>query len=289
MAKYVNQLKPNDILEKYETARENYRSYYNGLSKDDQEKLNKYSIDRNSYIPEYGLGVDMALTFASADKIKSVVNSQVVDTYIKQDGGLLRKAYSEGGNQFDEKFKNNFDYSTKNMDIIEMSNFYKEVNKDLTDLTYRNPNLDQLSEGEKEKIQQDYKKNIGDLQELYAGLIFERTNQIPEKFETKEQLDEFLAYKEKFLVSVCGDFFVDYPYFTTNYVDINNVEIEFYRKKIAGMYALENAKERYYNLSKVKQVLEKMNYKEIEKLSNLTMDEVLTKEQVKKADGLFRR
>lgn len=106
----------------------------------------------------------------------------------------------------------------------------------------------------------------------------------------RKRKKEVLQSVEKEFVSICKDYLKEEPLFTLVFISKDEVEEGYARNKYEAKEAVNAARERFYNMDKVNQLLYKMNFKKLERLSRqLEEGNTLSDDDVIEVNGMFRR
>ncbi len=279
LGQFIERFNPHEILEQYEQLRKKFITMFEKLSIEDRRKVDKkihespYAKEYENYRKRFGITGNSGKDIATADQIKKYINKQIVDYYLEENK-FYQKSQQPLSVTFmgqitgkDPWITQRFGYSLKHMSAKEIADFYTTlINK---------------------KHEEINSNDLPNIQLLFAKTIRNRisaSQKIDDLAIEEQNNKKYLIQREKELIAICKDYLHEEPLFETTFVKSSEVENNYAIPRVDTSEAIENAKRRYFGMSKLKQALSRLDYKKLKRLSN---SEVLSNQDIEEINRMF--
>ena len=272
MAKFMDQFDQHGTLERYEKAREQYIKLYRGLNSREKKRVDDYANGFEGYRKTFGIHDISGDNLATSEQIKKVVNARIRERYLEDN--IIDRYYKVDG-YFNPDFHVNFNYSLKYMSVEGIVGLFFEL---------KNRKRESFGYYEHEE---PYEKEIGAVQRLFADAIRRRIGDNDKNFDIEEEREkeEYLKEQEKDLVGICKDYLHEEPLFPLTYIKVTDVKDGYGKQRVESGVAVQEAKRRYFGLSKLQQVVAILDFR---KLKSLAKKKSLTDEEIAQVGRMFR-
>ena len=282
MAGFMRQFDPHGTLNRYEAAQEKYLKFYNKLNDKEKSQIDKYAEKFNDYRQQFHILGKSGKDIATVEQIKKVVNGKIRNDYLNKN---IINLHYDGNGRFKNGFEQHFKYSLQYMSEEEIASLYYAIRNKERDYRYIPENA---SNEEREKLNKLYVERISAIQELCAEVIRDRLNKNKKSIDWDNEQEKvaYLTQRERDLVAICQDYFHEQPLFTLYYIKESQVKKGYGTERVESTKAITEARRRYYGMSKLQQVIAKLDFK---KLTELSQKETLTEEELSRVGTMFRR
>lgn len=282
ISEFMNKLEPHNALDNYDELVAKYLRLYDKLSDLDKSRVDEYAKAKVDYRKKFEISGTTGADVASYEDLKRIINKKIISEYLRD--RIIESNYKENG-EFSSKFEDNFIYSIRYMSADEIASFYKAIKKS-----------DSLSSLEDTPEMEARRIEAAAIQRLFASAIREKMNL---RTDLKSD-DEKQKNAELVLVAICKDYLEEKPLFPLQYVKLSEVPEEYARGRITSKEVTGDAfrrskrvsggalrrSKRVRGLPLVTNVFQMMDYA---RLKELAKKDVLTPEEIKEVDGMYRR
>ena len=282
ISEFMNKLEPHNALDNYDELVAKYLRLYDKLSDLDKSRVDEYAKAKVDYRKKFEISGTTGADVASYEGLKRIINEKIISEYLRD--RIIESNYKENG-EFSSKFEDNFIYSIRYMSADEIASFYKAIKK-----SDSRSSLEDTPKMEARRIE------AAAIQRLFASAIRKKMNS---KTDLKSD-DEKQKNAEFELVAICKDYLKEKPLFPLQYVKLSEVPEEYARGRITSNEVTGDAfrrskrvsggafrrSKRVRGLPLVTNVFQMMDYA---RLKELATKDVLTPEEIKEVDGMYRR
>ncbi len=277
ISEFMNQLEPHNALDHYDAIVAKYLRLYNKLSDLDKSRVDEIAKLRVDYRKKFNISGTTGADVASYEDLKRIINEKIMSKYLRDH--IIESNY-KGNGEFSSNFEDNFIYSLRYMTADEITTFYiryKESRK--SDLRFSSEYTPEM----REKSMEARRIEDAAIQRLFASAIRKKMDVRTDLKSEEERLEN----EEFELVAICKDYLHEKPLFNLQSIKPSEVPEEYASDRIKTGEVFNAATRRYYNLPKLNQMVERLNWEKLKR--RMSNNRVLTPEEQVQVGGMFRR